>query len=84
VTDQGAGIPAEKQARIFDRFYRADARDNQEAYGVGLGLYTARRRIEIMGGRIGVSSDPDRGSRFAFTLPALDSASTAGQTRGDV
>ena len=84
VTDEGPGIPAEKQARIFDRFYRADARDNQEAYGVGLGLYTARRRIEIMGGRIGVSSDPDRGSRFAFTLPALDSARTAGQTRGDV
>jgi len=84
VTDQGPGIPVEKQARIFDRFYRADARDNQEAYGVGLGLYTARRRVELMGGRIGVTSEPDRGSRFAFTLPALDTIRAAGPTRGDV
>jgi signal transduction histidine kinase len=83
VTDQGPGIPAEKQARIFDRFYRADTRDNQEAYGVGLGLYTTRRRVELMGGRIGVTSEPDRGSRFAFTLPALDAVRTAGPIRGD-
>ena len=84
VTDEGPGIPAEKQARIFDRFYRADARDNQESYGVGLGLYTARRRVELMGGRIGVTSEPNHGSRFAFTLPALNAIRAAGQTRGDV
>ena len=74
VADQGPGIPVEKQARIFDRFYRVDGGDSQQVYGYGLGLYTARKLVEAMGGRIGVTSEPGRGSRFAFALPAPETA----------
>ncbi|HMJ94036.1 MAG TPA: HAMP domain-containing sensor histidine kinase [Allosphingosinicella sp.] len=67
VADQGKGISAEDQARIFDKFERVDP---NEAGGTGLGLYIARRLARAMGGDIAVDSAPGQGARFTFTLPA--------------
>lgn len=69
VADQGKGIAAEDQARIFDKFGRVDA---SEPGGSGLGLYIARRLARAMGGDIAVDSAPGQGARFVFTLPARD------------
>jgi NtrC-family two-component system sensor histidine kinase KinB len=68
VADDGAGIPAEHLARIFDRFYQVPGR---ERGGSGLGLTLAKEIVEAQGGSIGVESAPGRGSRFHFTLPVI-------------
>ena len=69
VSDQGIGIPKELQERIFEKFYRVDARESKEVYGHGLGLYFARKLIEAHGGHISVESERGKGSTFTFTLP---------------
>ncbi|MDQ3514049.1 MAG: ATP-binding protein, partial [Chloroflexota bacterium] len=66
VTDQGPGIPPEHLARLFERFYRADATG---AGGLGLGLYISRMLVEAHGGRIWAKSEPGQGSTFTFVLP---------------
>jgi PAS domain-containing protein len=66
VADQGKGIAAEDQERIFEKFERVDPR---EPGGTGLGLYIARRLARAMGGDIAVDSAPGQGARFTFTLP---------------
>ncbi len=67
VADQGKGIAAEDQARIFEKFERVDP---SEAGGNGLGLYIARRLARAMGGDLTVESAPGDGARFTLTLPA--------------
>jgi signal transduction histidine kinase len=69
VRDTGEGIVADDLPRVFDRFYRGDPARTREA-GAGLGLAIARGIVEAHGGRIWVESEPGRGTRFAFTLPA--------------
>lgn len=69
VSDQGIGIAAEDQSRVFERFYRVDNRLRRETQGVGLGLFLSRAIVEAQGGRIWVESQPGRGSRFSLTLP---------------
>jgi PAS domain S-box-containing protein len=69
VRDTGIGIPAEKQSRIFDRFYRVEPGSSSKTNGTGLGLYIAKNIIEMHGGRIWVSSEVGNGSEFSFTLP---------------
>lgn len=69
VSDTGIGIPPADLPRIFDRFYRAA--NAHVASGSGLGLAIAQRIAALHGGRIGVSSQPGRGSRFIVTLPVL-------------
>lgn len=66
IADQGKGISAEDQARIFEKFERVDP---GEAGGTGLGLYIARRLARAMGGDVAVDSAPGQGARFTFTLP---------------
>jgi two-component system phosphate regulon sensor histidine kinase PhoR len=66
VTNQGAGIPPEQQARLFQRYYRGR---NSRAEGLGLGLYLSRQFVQMHGGRIWVESVEDAGSSFVFTLP---------------
>ncbi|MEO7827584.1 MAG: HAMP domain-containing sensor histidine kinase, partial [Allosphingosinicella sp.] len=66
IADQGKGISAEDQGRIFEKFERVDP---SEAGGTGLGLYIARRLARVMGGDIAVDSAPGQGARFTFTLP---------------
>ena len=68
VRDQGPGIPAAKHRTIFEKYARIS--DKQDALvGTGLGLYFCRLAVDIHRGRIGVESEPEKGSRFYFRLP---------------
>jgi signal transduction histidine kinase len=68
VVDQGIGIPAGEQERIFRKFHRAEGGGRNRG-GTGLGLFIARGLVAAMGGRIWVDSAEGRGSSFAFELP---------------
>jgi signal transduction histidine kinase len=69
VEDNGIGIAPEDQKRIFGDFERVH---NKDAYpGAGLGLAIVKRAVERMGGRVGVESEHDKGSRFWFALPRV-------------
>jgi PAS domain S-box-containing protein len=68
VADQGIGIPAEHQERIFDRFYRVYT-GRRRMPGTGLGLAICRRIVQAHRGHIWVESTPEVGSRFCFDLP---------------
>jgi heavy metal sensor kinase len=74
IKDEGPGIAAEHQARIFDRFFRADAARSRSAGGFGLGLAIAKRAIERQGGRIDLESTVGEGSSFHFRLQVAHSA----------
>ena len=70
VTDQGEGIPAAEQERIFERFYRVDAARSRATGGTGLGLAIVKHVCANHGGRVTVWSSEGRGSTFTMTLPA--------------
>jgi signal transduction histidine kinase len=72
VSDTGEGIPAKDLPNIFERFYRVDKSRTRATGGSGLGLTIARRLVEAHGGKIEVQSEPGKGSRFAFTVPASE------------
>jgi CheY-like chemotaxis protein len=76
VADTGVGIALENQARIFDEFAQEDASTTRRFGGTGLGLAISRQLIELMGGRLEVSSMPGEGSIFSFelSLPLVDPA----------
>jgi signal transduction histidine kinase len=65
VADDGPGIPADQQERIFERFYRIGTGGS----GSGLGLAIARGLVELHGGRLWVESAPGAGSAFQVSLP---------------
>ncbi|MHB1131633.1 MAG: ATP-binding cassette domain-containing protein [Chloroflexota bacterium] len=69
VVDRGIGIPEGEQHRIFDKFYRASNAVAWRAGGTGIGLYLARRVVELHGGRIWTSRRSDGGTVVAFDLP---------------
>jgi signal transduction histidine kinase len=69
VADDGPGIPAAEQERMFDRFYRATGPGSDGPVGSGLGLPIARALVELHGGRLTVESAPGQGSAFKATLP---------------
>ena len=69
VADQGIGIPAAEQERLFERFYRVDSSLRRKTQGAGLGLFLCKAIIEAHNGRIWVRSEPGKGSTFFITLP---------------
>jgi signal transduction histidine kinase len=69
VSDNGYGISAEAQQRLFTRFYRVDNSDTREIGGTGLGLSIVKAFVELQGGEVGVESEAGKGSTFSFTVP---------------
>ncbi|HSN76125.1 MAG TPA: ATP-binding protein [Anaerolineae bacterium] len=70
VADQGIGIPADEQGRLFDSFYRVDSGLRRQTKGTGLGLYLCKAIVEAHDGRIWVRSELGKGTTFFFVLPA--------------
>lgn len=69
LADHGPGIAPEEQARVWERFYRAEHASMASARGLGIGLAVVRALAEAHGGRVLLNSQPGRGSRFRVTLP---------------
>jgi PAS domain S-box-containing protein len=69
VSDEGLGIPASEQSRIFDKFYRLDPELTRGIGGTGLGLYITRELARRMGGDVAVESMEGVGSTFTVELP---------------
>lgn len=70
VIDEGTGIPPESHEKIFERFYQLESASAGHRSGTGLGLSICRAIVEAHGGTIWVESEPGKGARFSFSLPA--------------
>ena len=69
VRDQGVGIPMDQQEHIFEMYHRVCNEDSRTHYGMGIGLYLARKVIDAHGGRLQVQSAPGCGSTFTIAVP---------------
>jgi signal transduction histidine kinase len=67
VTDQGIGIPADEQPRLFENFFRAS--NVGQAHGTGLGLAIVKRAVGLHGGSVAVDSVVGQGSVFRLVIP---------------
>ncbi|MGH9793233.1 MAG: PAS domain S-box protein [Candidatus Acidiferrales bacterium] len=77
VGDTGIGIPPEEHQAIFNEFYQVGTTTKGVKEGTGLGLAISRRLVEAHEGNIWVESEPGKGSRFSFTVPAAPPAGAA-------
>lgn len=69
IEDTGPGIPREQHALIFERFQQVDGNSDARQTGSGLGLSISKELASVLGGRIGLRSEPDQGSCFWVELP---------------
>jgi signal transduction histidine kinase/CheY-like chemotaxis protein len=79
VADTGIGIPADRQSSIFEAFSQADGSTTRRYGGTGLGLTICARLVGLMGGSLGVASEPGHGSRFFFAVTLGMGAPPAGR-----
>jgi len=80
VVDSGIGVEPDQLPLLFRRFSQADSSAQRRFGGAGLGLAISKHMVELMGGRIGVTSEPMRGSTFWFSLPLAVAAAESGPT----
>jgi signal transduction histidine kinase/CheY-like chemotaxis protein len=71
VVDEGAGISVPEQATLFTKFTRLSSAQRSDVTGTGLGLASCRLLADLMGGSVGVQSDPGQGARFYLRLPMV-------------
>jgi CheY-like chemotaxis protein/two-component sensor histidine kinase len=81
VSDNGFGISAADQERLFTRFYRVDSSITREVGGTGLGLSIVKDLVELHGGQVSVRSAEGEGSTFAFTVPLAPEEDRAAATQ---
>ena len=74
VSDTGPGLKEADQTRVFEEFERANNGPTRSHGGAGLGLSISARIVEALGGEIGVTSTPGKGSSFRFTVPVKEMA----------
>lgn len=74
IRDTGIGLSPADQARVWERFYRADKQRSREQGGTGLGLAIVKNLVERHGGQVDVMSKPGLGSTFVITLPRVSPA----------
>jgi two-component system, OmpR family, sensor histidine kinase SenX3 len=86
VDDQGAGLAAGEEERVFERFYRTGDEMTRESEGVGLGLHLVKSITEAMHGQVRASANPaaERGARFTVTLPRRSQATARERADGSV
>lgn len=80
ITDTGIGMDRRTVKNVFDRFTQADASTTRQYGGTGLGLAISSRLVKMMGGQLEVESEPQKGSRFSFTLSLAISQSIPEKT----
>lgn len=83
VVDNGIGIPAGEQKRIFERFYRVDRGRSRDTGGTGIGLAIVKNVVEEAGGSVTVWSQPGDGSTFTICLPPVETAGSGVTTDDD-